>query len=195
MFDLLIEGFSSAWLPCSLIVLVPGLATVMAAGDRLPGAVAGFAISATLLSWLRFAGRGGGWPVIIAALALIGAVVLLFTRNRVGEDLAATAAGALAGGAAAELWEPCVGLEFGRLLNELPDRGPTGLAMMAVFMAGVLGPLIGFVAIVGVAPEWLRDRVQPVLSVIGGVVLAVMGLATAAGLHDNVVSQLFQWSL
>lgn len=195
MFDLLLEGFFSASLPCSLILLVPGAGAVLAARGRLIAALGGFSGSATVLAWLRFADRAGDWPVGIAAVALVTATVLFFVPVVVGDKVIAALAGVLTGGAAAELWEPCVGPEFGRLLNELPNHGPAGLGQMAVFMLGVLAPLAGFVAIVKLIPEWMVESVQPVLAVLGGTVLAVMAVATAAGLHDDIVGRLFQWSL
>ena len=195
MFDLLLEGFSSAWLPCSLILLVPGAAAALAARTELIPAAVGFSVSATLLAWLRFADRGGGWAVGVAAVALVTATVLFFVPALVNEGAIASLAGILAGGAAAELWEPCVGPEFGQLLNDLPDQGAVGLARMGLFMLGVLAPLALVVAALKLIPEWIAESTERALAVVGGVVLAVIAVATAVGLHDDVIGQLFQWSL
>lgn len=196
MLKLLLEGFSSAWLPCSLILLVPGTAALLAARRHLLPAIAGFTMSAVLLSWYRFSDRGGDWPVAFAAIALAVATVLfLVPLITSAEDVTATMGGLLVGGAAAELWEPCVGPEFGQLLNGLPSNGISGLAQLLLFMIGVLSPLIGVLALLKLAPEWIMDSIDSWLAVIGGTVLAVIAVATAVGLHDDVVGKLFQWSL
>ena len=195
MLPLLAEGLESAWLPCSLILIVPGIAAVLAARDELVSAVSAFAVATLLLGWLRFSNRGGDWPLGVAAVALIMATVVFFVPVIKREHLSAAAAGLLAGGAAAELWEPCVGSEFGQLLGELPDRGPSGLILMASYVIGVLAPVAGFAAIVKLFPEWLLDPARGVLAVVGGAVLATMAVSTAVGLHDEVVGQLIQWSL
>ncbi|MGI9611691.1 MAG: hypothetical protein ACR2QO_02190, partial [Acidimicrobiales bacterium] len=132
MLDLLFEGLESAWLPCSLILLVPGAAALLAGGERAAAAAAGFATTSLVFAWLRFAERGGDWPVGWSALALMTAAVLLLlpslrSRDSRAEQLQAVAGGSLVGLASAELWEPCVGAAFGSLLNDLPSRGADGL--------------------------------------------------------------------
>lgn len=195
MIPLLLEGFESALLPCSLVVLIPAAAAAIAARAELIPALAGFFGAITLLSWLRFSDRGGDWPIGIAALALIIAAVL-FTVPLIGDDsVSAALAGAFAGAAAAQLWEPCVGAEFGQLLNDLPTSGATGLGSMAVFLVGVTAPVIGFAALLKLIPEWMLDYGQTALAIGGATVLAVMAVATAMGLHDDVVGQLIRWSV
>ena len=150
VFDLLIEGFGSAWLPCSLVLLLPGAASVLAAEEEAIPSTAGFMVAATGVAWLRFADIGANWPLGVAALALITAVVAYLVPLAplgAGRRMAASGAGVLVGGAAALLWEPCVGPQFGRLLNDLPQQGPLGLAELVVFMVGVLAPVVGFLAI------------------------------------------------
>lgn len=195
MFSLLVEGLESAWLPCSLILLVPGAATVLAAREQLAPALAGFGAATIALAWLRFADRGGDWPVGFAAVALIGATVVLLVPLIDRERLLALAGGTLAGGASAELWEPCVGSAFGQLLNQLPEQGASGAVLLAVYLAGVLAPLLAFAAVVELFPRALLDPARSTLAVIGGTVLAVMAVATAVGLHDDVVGRLILWSL
>ncbi len=195
MWSLLVEGFESAWLPCSLILLVPGAASLLAARFELVPALTGFASSALFLSWIRFSDRGADWPVALAALALIVATVLFVIPPIQSEDVVAAFAGVLAGGASAELWEPCVGAHFGQLLNELPDRGASGFVLLLAYVVGVLSPLAAFAALIALFPQWILDPLRGALSIVGATVLAVMAVATAVGLHDDVVGQLIQWSL
>lgn len=193
--SLLLEGFESALLPCSLVVLVPGMAVAMAARGRLLPPLVGFSGASVLLAWLRFSDRGGAWPIGVAAVALIVAAVLFTVPLIDTDDISFALGGSLAGAAAAELWEPCVGAEFGLLLNELPDAGPTGALRMLVFMVGVLSPVAGFVALLKLLPEWILHYVQPTLAIIGASVLAIMAVATAMGLHDEITGRLIRWSL
>lgn len=195
MLSLLIEGFGSAWLPCSLVLVVPGVATVLA-GRRYAGPAAGsYAVGTAVLSWLRFADVGAGWPVLVPAVALALAAVLLVIPTSVPPGPAAVIGGALAGGAAAELWEPCVGVEFGTLLNGLPDDGVGGLPVLAIYLLGVLAPIGGVMGLLKLLPPGLVEAASGTLAVVGGAALAVMAIATAIGLHDEVVAQLFVWSL
>jgi cytochrome c biogenesis protein CcdA len=206
---LLAEGFESALMACSLIVLLPGLAAALAARRTAVPTLATYGAALTGLSWLRFSDRGGDFPALVIALALAAGLGLLVAprllARRAGEtaadagptgaDYASLGGGFLAGVGAAELWRPCVGLEFGQVLNALPDRGITGLGQMAVYLVGVLAPLIGVGAALTLVPERHRRRAEPWLAAIGGVALGALALATAVGLHDDLVGQLFEWSI
>ncbi len=177
------------------MLLVPGVAAALAAGEETVPSLIGFMAAATLSSWVRFADRGGDWPIGLAAVALVVATVLYFIPVIVTEGTMATLAGILTGGAAAQLWEPCIGPELGRLFDELPSQGWGGLGLLSVFMVGVLSPIVGFGIGLRLVPLWIMESVEGMLSVIGGTTLVVIGLAAAAGFHDEVISQLFQWSL
>ncbi len=199
---LLFEGFESALMACSLIVILPGLAAVLSAGRSVVPALAAYAVAVAALSWLRFSDRGGGVGPALIALALGLATVLLVGPVLAGRrpstarvDVPVIGGGFMAGVAAAELWRPCVGFEFGQVVNGLPGRGPSGFALMAVYLAGVLSPLIGVVAIHQLLPDRIRERIEPWSLAIGGTALGLLALATAAGLHDELVGKLFEWSV
>lgn len=195
MLSLLVEGFTAAWLPCSLILAVPGAATVLASREHLAPGATGFGLGVVLLSWLRFADLGGNFPAAAVAIALALAVTMLMVPMGVPEAVSVAVGGFVAGGVAAELWEPCVGAEFGALLVTLPGDGPGGITPLAVYLVGVLTPVAGVIALLKLLPPWVNERGAGVLSVIGGGVLGVIAVATAVGLHDEVVAKLFEWSL
>lgn len=195
MTALLGEGFESALMACSLIVILPGLATAMAARAAAIPALSAYGFAVLALSWLRFSDRGGGFEPLLIAVALAATIVLLLVPQLNRTDLAAIGGGLLAGGAAAELWRPCVGFEFGEVLNSLPDRGPEGFGLMAVYLAGVLSPLVAFGAVHHLVPDRILERIEPVWAVGGAVLIGLLSLATAVGLHDELVGQLFRWSL
>jgi hypothetical protein len=189
------EGFEAALLTCSLILLIPGAAVALTARKAAIPALASFGVGVLLLSWLRFSARGGGYSNLLIAATLMLATIALLVPFISRADLAALPAGLLAGGAAAELWRPCVGAEFGLLLNELPDRSVSGLGLMFVYLIGTLSPLFVLGAVHHLLPERLLEKMAPAWAVIGGGLLTLLALATAVGLHEDLVSKLFEWSV
>jgi hypothetical protein len=192
---LLAEGFESAVLACSLILLAPGAAVGLTARYAAIPAMSSFALGVLGFSWLRFSDRGGDWSPLWIAVALMAATIALLVPLISRLDLAALPAGFLAGAASAELWRPCVGAEYGQLLNELPARGYSGLGLQAVYLVGVLSPLVVLGAAHHLTPDWVLEKLEPVWAVVGGTGLAILAVATALGLHDDLVGKLFQWSL
>ena len=192
---LLAEGFESAQLPCTLVLLVTGVAVGMTARETAIPAMVSFWLSVLVFSWTRFSDRGAGWPALVAAAALVVAVVILFLPPIRRLDLVAIAAGALVGLAAAELWLPCVGEHFGRLLMELPMRGLSGVVLMAVFLAGALSPILALAALHHLVPDWILERVEPLWSIAGGFLLSGLAVATALGYHETILGWLFEWSV
>ncbi len=192
---LLAEGFDSAFLPCTLILIIPGIGVAMAARETAIPALASYWLSVVAWSWARFGEHAGGWPVAIAAVALALAAIVLLFPPVVQLDWVAVAGGLLAGYATAELWLPCVGPELGDLLMKLPTVGLSGVISLAIFLLGALSPLLALAAAHHLTPDWLLEMVEPPLSVVGGIVLGALAVATAIGFHDTLVGWLFQWSI
>ncbi len=194
MLDLFGEGLTSALFPCSLVVAVPGLA--IAAGGRASSAPATGAFLAGLFasSWLRFAGVTDVWPSLLTGAALLLASLGVAGAPRWRPTLAVGGAGAAAGAAAGTLWRPCVGTEFGEVLNGMASSGAGGGFDLAVYTVGVTAPVIAFAATVTALPARWLNRASRQLLWGGSTVLAVLGLATVAGLHDRVISRLFELS-
>ncbi len=191
---LLAEGFEAAVLPCSLILVVPGAAVGLTARAAAIPAFAAYAIGVLTMSWLRFSDRGGDHPALLVAGALMLATILLLVPLISRLDLAALPAGLLAGGATAELWRPCVGPELGRLLDSLPAEGLGGLGWLSVHLVGVLAPLAVLAALHHLTPDWVLERLEPIWAVAGGLLLALLSVVTAFGLHDDLAGRLLEWS-
>ncbi len=191
MTGLLFEGFESALLPCSLILIVPGLGVAGAARRRFTGALLAYAGSVGLAGWLRFSGRLDTLPPLVVALLLTAAVGILLIRP--GRPAAVTG-GVLSGFGTASLWGPCVGSELGDLLGGLSDRGGSGLALFIVYVIGVLSPLAILGAALSLTPTQQLERAGQLLAGMGGGLLSLLAIATAVGWHDELVSQLVQWS-
>ncbi len=191
MTGLLLEGFESALLPCSLILIVPGLGVAGAARRRFTGALLTYAGAVGLAGWLRFSGRLDTLPTLVVALLLTAGVAILLIRPGLP---AAIAGGVGTGFGTASLWGPCVGSNFGDLLGELPGRGGSGLALFGVYVLGVLSPLAILGAALSLTPAPQLQRVEQLLVGMGGGLLTLLAIATAMGWHDELVSQLVQWS-
>jgi len=195
MLLLLAEGFEAAQLPCSLILLVTGIAVGMTARETAIPAIAAFSVAVLVFSWTRFSDRGAGWHALFAAIALIVAVVILFLPPVQRLDWVAVAAGLLVGFAAAELWLPCVGPEFGQLLMDLPNGGLSGMVVLAVYLAAVLSPVVILAGLHHLTPDWILDQAEPIWSIVGGFILTGLAVATALGYHETIIGWLFEWSV
>lgn len=196
MIELLTEGLESAFLPCSYILLLPGAAAGFAARTKESSwALAGFAAGSLGVAWFRYSDRLGEVGTAVPAIMLAAALTFLAVPLVRRITAVAIAGGSSVGAAAAFLWEPCVGSEFGLLLGELPGAGIGSLAELALYMLGVLAPLIVVGGIMAALPAPLMFAARPLL--LGAAVLTLGGLAvaTALGYHDDLVGQLVQWSI
>ena len=193
---LLFEGFESAVLPCSLVLLIPGIAAVLSARQEASVAAAGFVGAAIIGSWLRLSDRIGDPPAVFVALAFMGALILLVFPLVRRLTLVSLSGGVLAGLASSALWQPCVGENFGNLLGELPGRGiASGAVLTAAYMVGVLAPVIALAALLEAIPGPLLLPARPFMLFSGGLAMVIISATVAANLHDEVISRLVAWSL
>ncbi len=193
--DLVIEGFETAFFPCSLVLLIPGLAAAITARQESSAALVGFSTAVVAVGWLRFSARIGDTPITIVAMSFAAAAALLIVPLIRRINLVSGAGGAVAGLAAASLWEPCVGAAFGSLLVDLPDGGAGSLILMACYLIGILAPLGVLGAVLHLIPNPLLLPVRPFMMFAGGAVFVVLAVATAVGLVDSIIGQLVEWSL
>ena len=70
--NLLLEGFESALLPCSFVLLVPGAAAALASRQESTSAFVGFFIGVSAVAFWRFSGRIGDISNLAIALARVG---------------------------------------------------------------------------------------------------------------------------
>ena len=194
--DLLIEGFESALLPCSFVVLVPGAAVVIASRQESTSAFVGFFVGLIALSFWRFSGRGDAVSTTLVALMLAAAVVLVAIPLVRRLNIVTGAGGLLVGAAAGVLWEPCVAIHFADLLNGLPDRAPVvGVALLAIYVVGVVAPLLAVASVLYLIPNPTLILARPVMLVVGCGTLAIIALATAAGFSDDIIGRLVELSV
>lgn len=194
--DLLIEGFESALLPCSFVVLVPGAAVVIASRQESTSAFIGFFVGLVALSFWRFSGRGADLSTTVVALLLAAAVVLVAIPLVRRLNIVTGVGGLLAGAAAGALWVPCVAIHFADLLNDLPERTPViGIALLLVYVVGVIAPLFALAAVLYLIPNPTLILARPFMLVVGCGTLAIMALATAAGFSDEIIGRLVEMSV
>jgi hypothetical protein len=79
--NILFEGIRSSVIPCSLAVLIPGVALAIGSGKYIVWSVPGFALGAWIFAWVRFA----GWvtieaPQILVAVMMLGGLWLVAGR-------------------------------------------------------------------------------------------------------------------
>lgn len=194
MLDLFGEALTTALFPCSLVLLVPGLAIATGSRHRSPLATGAFLVGLFASSWLRFSGATDIWPSLVTGSVFLLASLAVATDDKWNPALALGGAGAAAGAATGTLWRPCVGTEFGEVLNLIPSSGASGGFGLGVYIAGVMAPVIALAAIVYAIPAPWNLRASKQLKRFGSGGLALLGIATIAGLEERVISRLFELS-
>lgn len=192
---LLVEGFRAAVLPCTLVVLIGGLAAAMAAREFAIPATVSFGLTVLALGWARFAGRIGDVNRFVLVAALLGAVAISVRPPIRRRDWLAMVAGFLVGLAVALMWVPCAGPALGQLVMDLPGRGLSGVVLLAFYLVGAVSPLLIFAAGHHLTADAVLERLEPIWSVAAEVLLVIMALAVAIGAHERVIGYLFALTL
>ena len=188
--ELFFEGLTAIFYLTSLTLLLPGAATMLIARTESASAAVGFSLAAILVSWLRFSGNLSEplSQVLAAALAvaIVGLVVPLVRQV----NIVTGAAGALSGGVAALVWWPALGTYAGPLFVDLPDDGAKGLAHLAVYMIGILVPLILGASALAIVPNTATLPFRPLMLFGGGGVLCLFALLLFTGTMADVTNWL-----
>ncbi len=196
MLDLIIEGLGSALLPCSLVLLIPGLAVTVGAGrDRYIAAIA-FLVGATLYTWLVASERGGQIPDTSAGI--IFAVASLASTPRPSSrrlPKLSLAAGLLTGVAAAGIWVPCTGEALADLQEGLPDRSFDGILDQGLYIFCVLSPIVlTLLGLNALKKRTLAKFLKPAGYIAAGL-LMIFALLVITDMHNDIISQLISWSV
>ncbi|MGI9607304.1 MAG: hypothetical protein ACR2P0_14305 [Acidimicrobiales bacterium] len=191
MFGLLIEGIESLRLPCSWVLVIPGIAVTLAARSHFAIVVATFFGVVSLVAWLRFAGYWYAvpdWPGQIAlGLAILAAAGVAWWFDRRGTS---SLSAAVTGVAATWVWIPCVGDDLAIVLNGARTGAAGHIGGTIAFFVGLLVPLILWAAL-GYADPWIGKRwsSRPVM-VVGSALLIIVGVLFVTTLFDDVASEL-----
>lgn len=186
------EGIRSSVLACSYSVLLVGLAlVVLRKRDRIPtlGVFAGFTI---LSAWLRAASISNLLAGRVATVLLfVGGVALALMVNR---RLAGLAGSALMGTFAGATWRPCVGEELGEVLTLAQDEAGVAILLLAVFLTGVMIPLVAVTALIAYVPAFRRWADGRWVAIAARTVMAAMGVMVLTGHYQTLLSTLARWS-
>ena len=186
------EGIRSSVLACSYSVLLVGLALVaLRKRDRIPtlGVFAGFTI---LSAWLRAASISNLLAGRVATVLLfVGGLALALMVNR---RLAGLAGSALMGTFAGATWRPCVGEELGEVLTLAQDEAGVAVLLLAVFLTGVMIPLVAVTALLAYVPAFRRWADGRWVAMAARTVMAAMGVLVLTGHYDTLLSTLARWS-
>ena len=197
LIDTLTEGIRVITWACTLTALVPGLALVLVARRARLTVALYYTAGAAFLAWAQAAGHwwvaARGAAVVIAGIVAAGTYAAAWRAPGHWSPLA-TGAGLVGGALAGWLWRPCVGDRLGDILNDASTAGPRTLALMAVYMVGVLLPLlliaIAAYAVPGVGR--LLDRLP--FAIAGAAVGAAYAVALAIGQYDDLIGELYRIS-
>ncbi len=188
---ILLEGVEAAVLPCTLTLLLPGLAIAVASGRNAPWATVGMILGTSLGAWLRFAGwwfdepEGGGRVVVAAALVALG-VILVAVDRAWSTVLAAFAVG----GIASWLWVPCVGPGLGDIINNTSSDPARYLVPLLFYFVGVFLPLIILSALAYLHPALARVRDHRITRGFGFGLICLIAAALAFGFYDEIRAEL-----
>lgn len=197
LIDTLTEGIRVITWACTLTALVPGLALVLVARKARLTVALYYTAGAAFLAWAQAAGHwwvaARGAAVVIAGIVAAGTYAAAWRAPGHSSPLA-TGAGIVGGALAGWLWRPCVGERLGDILNDASTAGPRTLGLMAVYMVGVLLPLL----LIAVAPYALPaigralDRLP--FAIAGAAVGVAYAVALAIGQYDDLIGELYRIS-
>ncbi len=189
------EAVRATLQPCTLLLLVPALAVVVATRCRWWSLVAaagaavigGWSLAA---GWIVLDGFWLQWSAVFV-LAVLLLAVLGPVRPRFGWAADARFEAPAVGGVtllATLWWRPCVGTELGAILTASRGDLAGQLAGMAAYMLGALVPVALVVLLVRTID--LRGRRLTATAWAGGALGIVVAGALAVGRHDEVVGVL-----
>lgn len=186
-----LEGIESLRLPCSWVLLIPGIGVLVFGRRRTPLVVAAFIVAAILVAWLRFAGwwfstPQGGVQVVLGVAIVAGAG--LAWRKDTGIYDAAVAT--IAGLAAAWTWIPCVGPELGEILNGSRTEPFQHIGGTVAFLLGQFLPFILIAAIGVVWPQLTQRLEHRGIVAVGALLLMLVGVLFITTLFDDLASEL-----
>lgn len=183
------EGIGAISQACTLALLLPACAVVLAAGRYSLAAFAGFAAGATVIAWARFTDNWFATPsgllAVLVGLATLAAVVTLW---RFGSPALGGPAAMVVGAATGWLWEPCVGTELAVIINEGPDAALSTLWGTFLYVFGAL-----LVALALATLRYAFPRVAEITTstmAVGAVLGTIVAITMAIGAYDDVVSEL-----
>lgn len=186
------EAVRATTQPCTLLLLAPVLAVVIATRCRWQS-LAAAVVAAVVGGWV-FAANSivlDNVQVRVSAALVVAALVLIALATRVewlawaADTRVQTAAVGGVTFVATLWWRPCVGTELGLILTGAQDGLAGELAGMAAYMIGAMAPVALVVLLARTIS--LQDHALTIASWVGATFGIVIAGALLVGRHDAVV--------
>ena len=196
MLNLFFEGIQSALLPCSAVILIPGVLIVLAGRDKKYPAMAAFIIGASIFSWLELSEQQSYLNNVSAGLLFAVSAIVAFPRKS-DKDLRVTSvvSGITAGIASVSLWVPCTGEHYGDLQETIDENNIGGLFHQLSYLLGITIPLIAVAAIFLLIKPKIYKRIVKPLTYFASATLMIFAILVVAGAHETMISNLTKWSI
>ncbi len=187
-FGLFSEGVASMALPCSWTLAVPPVLAVLAGRGRRSVAIAAL-VGVVVGMMIRATGHGvlEGGSAVAAGIAVVAAFVALWRGKRWLSPIGALAIS----WTVASVWQPCVGLHLGEVLNSGIDHPVRAAVSMISYAVGVNVSLPAVQFIIELAPAPVRARFAGAAAALGG----ALGGALILGVHASVIALFARWSV
>ncbi len=197
MIDLLFEGTESLRLPCSWLLVIPGVAVALSGRRRAVLVTAVFTTVAITVAWLRFSGfwplgdftlgDGGTSTQIILGVGILASAFLAWKKDTAATDGLSAGVAGLAG---AWGWIPCVGPALGDVINGAGREPFVHIPGTIAFIVGLFIPFIIVAATDVVFPAFKEKTSNQVVTKVGFVLMAVVGILFAITQFDDLANEL-----
>ena len=91
-------------------------------------------------------------------------------------------------------WRPCVGEDLGEVLTLAQDEAGVAVLLLAVFLTGVMIPLVAVTALIAYVPAFRRWVDGRWVAMAARTVMAAMGVLVLTGHYQTLLSTLARWS-
>ncbi|MEM9465078.1 MAG: hypothetical protein AAGA90_06880 [Actinomycetota bacterium] len=192
-----LEGVEAITMACTLVIGLPTLFLALAARGRASLVVAGSVLATAVMMWARAAGHwnvaNDGWMVVPIAIAIVGAFAAAWRSDSL-PPAAVFGVGVLGGGVAGWLWQPCVGEQLAKILNDADSEPFTTAPLMVVYTAGALLPVILLAALPHAWPRIEGRLTHRTVGLVGTGVGMVYAATVISGRYNDLVGELFRIS-
>ena len=192
-----LEGVDAITMACTLVIGLPTLFLALAARTRAALIVAGSVVATALMMWARAANHwtlaNDGWMVVPIAFVIAGSFGLAWRADQLPR-FGSVGVGVLAGAVAGWLWQPCVGEQLAKILNEADSEPFTTAPLMVVYTAGALLPVILLAAVPHAWPAIAHHLSHRRVGLVGAGVGMVYALTVISGQYNDLVGELFRIS-